>query len=229
MKPSRRMKSNPDTNVSSTGNLQRVGGRKVKNVVSAADHAAMHEHYSFLPPETNATSNNYSNHRPNSNINNINPSSGGSSWQERMVAKYHEQLFKEFVLADLSVPGRIGLRWRTRQEVLNGRGDRTCGNKRCRNRSCVMDDLVTLEVPFSYDEHGERKKELVKLRLCSNCRPLLANCTANRSSKKGVTSPKCELERNNESGETTLDDEKVKKRKLKESKRKRRKDKKQRR
>mmetsp|Transcript_15805 Transcript_15805/g.17086 ORF Transcript_15805/g.17086 Transcript_15805/m.17086 type:complete len:94 (-) Transcript_15805:1590-1871(-) len=75
-----------------------------------------------------------------------------------MVTKYHNHLFKEFVLADLSIPGRIGLRWRTREEVFNGGGDRTCGNKRCRNNSHDNNSsLVTLEVPFSYYERGVKK------------------------------------------------------------------------
>mmetsp|Transcript_35686 Transcript_35686/g.36164 ORF Transcript_35686/g.36164 Transcript_35686/m.36164 type:complete len:102 (+) Transcript_35686:67-372(+) len=51
-----------------------------------------------------------------------------------------------------------GLRWRTREEVFNGGGDRTCGNKRCRNNSHDNNSsLVTLEVPFSYYERGVKK------------------------------------------------------------------------
>ena len=217
VKPTERATSFPDKRISPPEETRRVGARKVKNIVSAADHVAMNEHYSFLPPEPKTTRNKYSNRLANSNVEGGNSPnrqlSGQSSWQERMVAKYHEHLFKEFALADLSVPGRIGLRWRTRQEVLSGRGDRTCGNKRCRNSSGVMDKLVTLEVPFSYEEHGERKKELVKLRLCVNCRPLLSY-SAKRSYTKGVTSPKTKLEQNEDSTENSTDSEKTTKRKL---------------
>jgi protein FRA10AC1 len=89
------------------------------------------------------------------------------SWQDRMVRHYHEGLYKEYALADLSCPGRLGLRWRTKQEVIDGRGDQSCGNKRCLG----LEDLSTLEVPFAYQEAGVAKKELVKLRLCPACVP----------------------------------------------------------
>lgn len=233
LKPTERAMSFPDKRISPPEDSRRVGARKVKNIVSAADHLAMNEHYSFLPPEPKTTRNKYSNRLADSNVEGGNSPnrqlSGQSSWQERMVAKYHEHLYKEFALADLSVPGRIGLRWRTRQEVLSGRGDRTCGNKRCRNSSGVMDKLVTLEVPFSYEEHGERKKELVKLRLCVNCRPLLSHSTAKRSYTKGMTSPKTKLEQNEDSTGNSTDSEKTTKRKLEDSKQKYRKIKKRRR
>jgi len=130
--------------------------RVVKNVVTSADRAALEDHYSFIPSESTRSKNN----------------TVTNEWQERMVTKYHDHLFKEFALADLSIPGRIGLRWRTREEVINGRGDRTCGNKRCPNNSDDTNSslLVTLEVPFSYYERGEKKMELVKLKLCSSCK-----------------------------------------------------------
>jgi len=216
-----RMDSNPGKKMSSPGNLGRGGGRKIKNVVSAADHAAMHEHYSFLPPESNTKSKKRSNRHVDGDGevdgNNLEKRTrpGESIWQERMVVKYHEHLFKEFALADLSVPGRIGLRWRTREEVLIGRGERTCGNKRCKNNCYDMDDLVTFEVPFSYEEHGERKKELVKLRLCVNCRPLLTHSTANRTSSTGITSPEKELEQEKTSRGNSRESVKTKKHKLK--------------
>lgn len=35
------------------------------------------------------------------------------------------------------------------------------------------DDQTEFEVPFSYHEHGHEKTELVKLRLCAKCAPLL--------------------------------------------------------
>ena len=221
--------------MASPGNLGRGGGRKIKNVVSAADHAAMHEHYSFLPPESNTKSEKRSNRHGDGDgedngknfKNRTGP--GESSWQERMVVKYHEHLFKEFALADLSVPGRIGLRWRTRDEVLSGRGERTCGNKRCKNNCYDMENLVTLEVPFSYEEHGERKKELVKLKLCVNCRPLLTHSTANRTSSTGITSPEKELEQEKSSWGNSRESVKTNKHKLKNPERSYRKEKKRRR
>ncbi|KAG7356110.1 folate-sensitive fragile site-like protein [Nitzschia inconspicua] len=98
-----------------------------------------------------------------------------SEADHRMVQSYHDNLYKEYALADLSRgPGQIGLRWRTRQEVVDGRGERTCGNKLCtKQQERNNGPLITLEVPFAYQEHGVKKKELVKLRLCPACLPLV--------------------------------------------------------
>lgn len=132
-----------------------------KNIVSVTDRAVLRERYEFVPAPQDAKD-----HANNQNDPGVRPS---QTWQDRMVQRYHDGLFKEFALADLSRPGQLGLRWRTRQEVVDGRGEHTCGNKRCKN----SEDLLTLEVPFSYQEKGEHKKELVKLRLCQSCRPLV--------------------------------------------------------
>lgn len=56
------------------------------------------------------------------------------------------------------------MRWRTEPELVSGRGQFTCGEKHCSGR----DGLRTWEVNFAYQEHGERKNALVKLReLCT--------------------------------------------------------------
>jgi protein FRA10AC1 len=120
--------------------------KELKNVVCPADHAALEAEYTFIPSEE-----------------------APASWQARMVERYHSGLYKEFALANLSRPGQLGLRWRTKQEVVDGRGELSCGNLQCRN----SENLVTMEVPFSYTEKGAAKKELVKLRLCSTCQPLV--------------------------------------------------------
>jgi len=195
----------------------------------------MREHYTFLPSEPNdsptAKHDGNGNEKGNNDRSAVRSSGGGvevkpkprpnpsgSRWQERMVKRYHDHLYKEYALADLSVPGRIGLRWRTRDEVVSGRGDRTCGNKRCRegstnntnttntisttttttangsdnngNNNGNGNNLVTLEVPFSYCEHGVHKKELVKLKLCLNCRPLLSKSAAPPGAKTSSRSTK---------------------------------------
>jgi protein FRA10AC1 len=91
-----------------------------------------------------------------------------------------------------------GLRWRTEDEVVSGVGETTCGNPRCKhhepdartaktsssNRRWDDDSevgessrskkrkekkLVTLELPFSYEEHEEQKTALVKVVLCERC------------------------------------------------------------
>lgn len=132
---------------SSTGNRMSENVRRgLKNIVSSVDHALLEDQYEFIPSDKKPT-----------------------SWQDRMVQRYHDGLYKEFALADVSRPGKLGLRWRTKQEVIQGRGEKTCGNKKCK----FSRDLITLEVPFSYTEGGVPKKELVKLRLCSQCKPLV--------------------------------------------------------
>jgi protein FRA10AC1 len=52
------------------------------------------------------------------------------------------------------------MRWRTEQEVVNGKGQFTCGNKICPENG----GLRTWEVNFAYREHEEKKNALVKLR-----------------------------------------------------------------
>ncbi|POM65904.1 Hypothetical protein PHPALM_18312 [Phytophthora palmivora] len=92
---------------------------------------------------------------------------GEMDWQVRMSVRYYRQLFREYALADLSryKEGKIGLRWRTEMEVIAGKGQFSCGNKRCDERT----GLHSYELLFAYVEHGERKRCLVKVRACSVC------------------------------------------------------------
>lgn len=60
---------------------------------------------------------------------------------------------------------RIGLRWRTEKEVISGKGQFECGNKKCTAR----EGLRSYEVNFAYSEAGENKQALVKLRVCPKC------------------------------------------------------------
>lgn len=71
---------------------------------------------------------------------------------------------------------KFALRWRTEEEVLAGAGETTCGNTRCRVHGEFPEEgddirpaLTTLELPFSYLEHGESKFALVKVVLCPKC------------------------------------------------------------
>jgi protein FRA10AC1 len=168
-----------------------VTTRQLRHLNSAADHAELERHYTFLPPSSNAK----------------------TCWQDRMVQHYHSHLYREYVLADLTRPGQVGLRWRTQEEVKRGKGDVTCGNKQCPSyqqqqqqqistgQTTAVDSLLVYsrsdpptteeeeetlletvppgsglydyEVPFTYQEHGTSKSELVKLRLCLRCAPLL--------------------------------------------------------
>jgi hypothetical protein len=74
---------------------------------------------------------------------------------------------QEYCSADLSRyrEQRVGLRWRTQPEVITGKGQFVCGAKRCD----VGDGLVSYEVNFAYEECGEQKNALVKLRVCPEC------------------------------------------------------------
>lgn len=95
-----------------------------------------------------------------------------SSWQMRMLRMYHERLFKEFCLCDLSLASsehRVAMRWRVESEVISGKGQFECGNVHC--TTCL--NLSSYEVNFGYFEQGTKKNALVKLVLCSSCAELL--------------------------------------------------------
>ncbi|VDP04006.1 unnamed protein product [Heligmosomoides polygyrus] len=64
---------------------------------------------------------------------------------------------------------KVAMRWRTEAEVRTGKGQFTCGAKKCQ----VNADLTSWEVNFSYAENGERKNALVKVRLCRQCSEML--------------------------------------------------------
>ncbi|XXG48556.1 hypothetical protein AAC387_Pa02g2970 [Persea americana] len=89
------------------------------------------------------------------------------SWEQRLVKRYYAKLFKEYCIADMSQykTGKIGLRWRTEKEVISGKGQFICGNRKCNE----TDGLASYEVNFSYFEAGENKQALVKLVACKGC------------------------------------------------------------
>ncbi|KAF2540757.1 hypothetical protein F2Q68_00030650 [Brassica cretica] len=82
------------------------------------DHDTLREGYRFIRSEED----------------DLNP-----SWEQRLVKRYYDKLFKEYCIADMSryKTGQMGLRWRTEKEV-----------------------------NFSYHEAGEHKQALVKLVTC---------------------------------------------------------------
>ncbi|EIW57295.1 uncharacterized protein TRAVEDRAFT_65189 [Trametes versicolor FP-101664 SS1] len=100
------------------------------------------------------------------------------SWDDRLAKKYYSALYREYAVCDLKhyKTGNFALRWRTEEEVLAGAGETTCGNTRCRvhrefpeEGDDIRPALTTLELPFSYLEHGESKFALVKVVLCPKC------------------------------------------------------------
>ncbi|CAL1361553.1 unnamed protein product [Linum trigynum] len=90
-----------------------------------------------------------------------------TSWEQRLVKRYYDKLFKEYCIADMSFykSGKIGLRWRTEKEVISGKGQFKCGSKHCNEEKV----LASYEVNFSYFEAGENKQALVKLVACEKC------------------------------------------------------------
>ena len=57
------------------------------------------------------------------------------------------------------------MRWRLEKEVVSGKGQFACANKKCEERK----KLRTWEVNFGYVEFGEKKNALIKCRLCFEC------------------------------------------------------------
>ena len=94
-------------------------------------------------------------------------------WGVRLARRYHAALFKTYCVCDLSRAddgggdgrARVGMRWRTEDEVRRGKGQLTCGERRCER----SEGLATFECHFKYSERGERKSALVKVRACESC------------------------------------------------------------
>ncbi|KAI9717029.1 MAG: hypothetical protein M1812_004964 [Candelaria pacifica] len=94
--------------------------------------------------------------------------------QEKDLARrYYDSLFREFALIDLSRwrEKQVAMRWRTKSEVLSGKGHFACASLHC---SKGMDGVVgvtpedeeeelrTFELNFGYTEEGVQKNALVK-------------------------------------------------------------------
>lgn len=98
--------------------------RKVTSVVTEQDRDTLRQHYTFLP------------------------SSDQSSWENRMVWQYHSMLYKDVVLANMTrvvKQRKLGLRWRTAQEVRAGRGTATCGNLHCSAAATTTTDATHMQ------------------------------------------------------------------------------------
>ena len=93
-----------------------------------------------------------------------------SSWEQRLAIRYYNRLFKEYALVDLTyyIINKIGMRWRTEKEVIEGKGQFSCGNVHCDVAN--NHELCSFEVPFRYtNREGKPVSTLVKVRLCSAC------------------------------------------------------------
>ncbi|XP_037068297.1 protein FRA10AC1-like [Pollicipes pollicipes] len=95
------------------------------------------------------------------------PDDPTDSWERRLAKRYHDKLFREYCICDLTYYklNKVAMRWRVEKEVVAGKGQFSCGSKHCDAREA----LQSWEVNFSYAEHGEQKNCLVKLRLCPDC------------------------------------------------------------
>ncbi|KYR02138.1 hypothetical protein DLAC_00938 [Tieghemostelium lacteum] len=102
-------------------------------------------------------------------------------WKKKISIQYYNRLYREFAIIDLSKykTNEIGLRWRTESEVINGRGQFTCANRKCE----LLVNLKPYEVPFTYQEDNTEKTALVKVVLCQDCAKLL-NYTNIKKKKK---------------------------------------------
>lgn len=104
------------------------------------------------------------------------------TWEQKVAKRYYDRLYKEYALCDLKYykEGRIALRWRTEKEVVLGKGQFICGSTRCDETK----HLESWEVNFGYMEDGQKKNELVKLRLCADCSDKLNYKTKMKRAKK---------------------------------------------
>jgi protein FRA10AC1 len=89
------------------------------------------------------------------------------SWEARLAKQYYDRLHQEYVVGDLAgyKKGRVGFRWRTDREVVQGKGQFFCGSLPCSSRV----GLRSYEVYFKYVEQNAKKEALVKVRLCARC------------------------------------------------------------
>jgi len=89
------------------------------------------------------------------------------SYGNQLAQKYYESLYKEYAICDLSYykQGKIGMRWCTEKEILNGKGRISCANLKCNENT----SLGAYETNFEYTEHGVKKNTLVKVILCTEC------------------------------------------------------------
>lgn len=95
------------------------------------------------------------------------------SWDEKLAMAHYLSLYKEYCLCDLSryMEHKVALRWRTKREVVQEKGTIICANIKCRNKSSS-----SWEMPFRYEEKGESKTALVKVRVCEECERKLEIC-----------------------------------------------------
>ncbi|KAF4664876.1 hypothetical protein FOL47_004889 [Perkinsus chesapeaki] len=125
------------------------------------------------------------------------------SWANQLAKEYYDRLYHEYVICDLKGyrKNQIGFRWQTEQEMLQGKGQMRCANMRCTSTQ----QLRTFEVDFAYKEHGEHRRELVKVRLCYPCSIKLNWRSIKKAKRKGKEFRIKKDESVVDAGETTAD------------------------
>ncbi|KAI9820722.1 MAG: hypothetical protein M1827_005092 [Pycnora praestabilis] len=103
--------------------------------------------------------------------------------ERRLARKYYDSLFREFALIDLSRwrEKQVAMRWRTKAEVLSGKGQFTCASLHCSRGDHIIDPtlddrqndqgdkLKNFELNFGYLEDDVKKNALVKVHTCRKC------------------------------------------------------------
>ncbi|EPS44156.1 hypothetical protein H072_1874 [Dactylellina haptotyla CBS 200.50] len=153
---------------------------------------------------------------------------GGSNDTGKEIAKkYYDNLFREFALIDLSRwrEGQVALRWRTKQEVLQGLGQFTCASLTCPGHLPSTEDsaefsldaverdvnegtvnLETFEMNFGYVEKGVKKNALVKVCVCDKCAGKLRKVKGGSKDEEKRRDMSKDRTRRNKSGERRRDD-----------------------
>ncbi|KAI9223751.1 folate-sensitive fragile site protein Fra10Ac1-domain-containing protein [Blastocladiella britannica] len=143
-----------------------------------AEAAMIRKHHRFLYQDDDESDNNLSKTSKSG-------TTAAEDWERRVARAYDAGLYKEYALCDLSRwrEGKIALRWRTRDEVMRGAGEKTCANVAACART---DGLESYELPFQYrDPDGSAQQALVKARVCRKCaRKLVAARAPPKSSSQ---------------------------------------------
>ncbi|GAW78978.1 hypothetical protein, conserved [Plasmodium gonderi] len=89
-----------------------------------------------------------------------------STENNSLLQKYYKSICNKYVICYLDEykVKKIGLRWRTEEEIVSGKGHIICSSNECDNTN-----LNTYEFMFRYSEEGIEKETKVKLRACMDC------------------------------------------------------------
>lgn len=127
------------------------------------------------------------------------------TWESRLARAYESKLFKEYALVDLKhfKSRRVALRWRTAEEVIGAVGENTCGSIRCAwhlplpieqqqeqgwgSEAMRVPKMKAFELPFAYEEDGQKQTALVKVKVCERCERKLVYRPGKEKEENGET------------------------------------------